>query len=295
MRVSTGIAFLAAAVACFAAMDTTTKAVSLTVPALMAVWSRNLFQVAAVAATLGPRRGRDLFKTTHPWLHAARGALLLLCSLSAFYAVRVMPVGEFTAIVLITPLVLTLLASRGERVPPLRWLLVFGGFAGAMMVIRPDSDQFNGAALLPLAIVAANTGYQWVTSRLAKMEDAGTMQFYTGVVGALLSGVALPWAWQTLSPAMWASLVLLGVLGTLGHFLLIHAYVRAPVAVLTPYLYLQIAFATLGGWLVFSYVPDAWSTAGILLIAVCGAGGTWLSQREAQMRKWGERRTRQEA
>ena len=37
-----------------------------------------------------------------------------------------MPVGEFTAIVMITPLVVTLLAALflGERVPPLRWALV---------------------------------------------------------------------------------------------------------------------------------------------------------------------------
>jgi drug/metabolite transporter (DMT)-like permease len=51
---------------------------------------------------------------------------------------------------------------------------------------------------------------------------------------------------------------------------------------LTPYLYAQIAFAMLAGWLVFSHVPDRWSLVGIAMIAVCGAGGAWLTVRESR-------------
>jgi drug/metabolite transporter (DMT)-like permease len=57
------------------------------------------------------------------------------------------------------------------------------------------------------------------------------------------------------------------------------------VAVLTPYLYLQIAFAALAGWLVFAHVPDAWSLAGIALVAVGGVFGTWLTGRELLARQ----------
>jgi drug/metabolite transporter (DMT)-like permease len=58
------------------------------------------------------------------------------------------------------------------------------------------------------------------------------------------------------------------------------AYARAPVAVLTPYLYLQVGFGALGGWIVFSHVPDDWSLAGIVMIVGCGVYGTWLTGRE---------------
>ena len=54
----------------------------------------------------------------------------------------------------------------------------------------------------------------------------------------------------------------------------------ASVAVLTPYLYLQILFGALGGWLVFAHVPDAWSLGGIALIFAGGVFGTWLTGRE---------------
>jgi drug/metabolite transporter (DMT)-like permease len=67
-----------------------------------------------------------------------------------------------------------------------------------------------------------------------------------------------------------------GILGTLGHYLLILSYGRTSPATLSPYLYTQIAFATLAGWLVFSHAPDAYAVAGILVIAGCGIAGTQL-------------------
>jgi len=49
---------------------------------------------------------------------------------------------------------------------------------------------------------------------------------------------------------------------------------------LTPYLYAQIAFAMLGGWAVFSQMPDRLSLVGIAAIALCGAAGASLTVRE---------------
>src|SRR5690606_30116292 len=89
-----------------------------------------------------------------------------------------------------------------------------------------------------------------------------------------------PLAWQALpSWHSWALLCLMGLLGTVGHFLLILAYRRAPASTLTPYLYAQIGFAMLGGWWVFGQVPDAASLMGIALITVCGAAGACPSSR----------------
>jgi drug/metabolite transporter (DMT)-like permease len=68
-----------------------------------------------------------------------------------------------------------------------------------------------------------------------------------------------------------------------GHFMMILAYTRAPAATLTPFLYAQIGFAMIGGWLVFSHVPDQWSVIGIGMIAVCGAAGAWLTVRESRV------------
>ena len=281
-----GIALLVAAVACFAVLDTTTKIISLSVPVFMAVWFRYAFQAIATTVAMLPSRGWSLLRTAHPKFQCLRGVLLLTTSMFAFFSLKHMPVGEFTAIVMITPLVITLLASLtlGERVSVLRWALVIGGFVGTLIIIRPGGNQFSWAMLLPLGLVVSHAWFQILTSRLARTEDPVTMHFYTGWVGTLLASLALPFAWTSLdSWTLWAGLALMGLMGTVGHFMMILAYARAPVSTLTPFLYAQIGFAMLGGWLAFSHVPDDLSLLGMGMIAVCGATGAWLAVRESRV------------
>ena len=282
----TGIGLVVASVACFAVLDTTTKYISNSVPLLMALWFRYAFQAVVTTATVLPLHGLAILRTVHPKFHMLRGLLLLSSSLFAFFSLRYMPVGEFTAIVMVTPLVITLLAatSLGEKVSPLRWALVTGGFAGTMVIIRPGHDAFEWTTLLPIGLVVSNAWFQVLTSKLVKTENPLTMQFYTGWAGTLVASLALPFAWVSLdSWTLWACLILMGLTGTIGHFLLILAYQRAPAATLTPYLFCQIGFAMFGGWLVFSHVPDQWSLVGIAMIAVCGAAGAWLAVRESRV------------
>lgn len=281
-----GIALLVVAVACFAILDTTTKAVSLSVPVLMALWFRYAFQAIATTVAVLPKRRWTLLRTAHPRFQCLRGVLLITSSALAFFSLQHMPVGEFTAIVMVTPLVITLLASLtlDERVSVLRWVLVIGGFVGTLIIIRPGSERFNWGMLLPLGLVASNAWFQILTSRLARTEDPFTMHFYTGWVGTLLASLALPFVWTSLdSWTLWAGLCLMGLMATVGHFVMILAYARAPVSTLTPFLYAQIGFAMLGGWLAFSHVPDQWSLLGIGMIAVCGAAGAWLAVRESRV------------
>ena len=281
-----GITLLIVAVACFAVLDTTTKFVSASVPVVMAMWFRYAFQAVATTAFMLPVRGRAMLRTAHPKFQCLRGMLLLTTSALAFFSLKYMPVGEFTAVVMITPLVITLLAALalGEPVSALRWVLVVGGFIGTLVIIRPGEEGLDWTLLLPLGLVASNAWFQILTSRMVKTEDPVTMQFYTGWVGTVIASAALPFFWIRLdSAALWAAVVFMGVMGTVGHFVMILAYAKAPVSTLTPFLYAQIAFAMLGGWLVFSHVPDQWSVLGMTLIAICGAAGAWLTVRESRV------------
>jgi drug/metabolite transporter (DMT)-like permease len=281
-----GIAMVVGAGACFSVLDTTTKFISTSVPLLMALWLRYAFQAIATTVTVLPMRGMSVWRTLHPKFQVLRGVLLLASSLFAFASLKYMPVGEFTAIVMIAPLAITVLAATvlKEKVSAMRWALVAGGFAGTVVIIRPGGETFQWASLLPLCLVVTNAWFQVLTSKLARTEDPVTMHLYTGWVGTLIATLALPFVWTAL-PAwwLWAALCFMGLMATVGHFMLILAYQRAAAATLTPYLYSQIAFAMLGGWIVFSHVPDNWSMVGMVMIAVCGAGGAWLTVRESRM------------
>ncbi len=277
-----GALFVLAAVSCFSGLDTTSKVIN-AVPVMMLVWFRYLTQAGVAALTLLPRGGTALLRTRHPWLHLLRGTLIMSTSVSSFLSLRYMPVGEFTAILMLTPLLMTLVSAAvfSEPVSPARWALIGLTFAGALLVVKPGADLLSPALLMPLLTLALNTGFHVVTSRLAKLDDVGTMQFYTGCTGAVLATLALPFFWAPLGSATtWALLGLVCLLSTAGHWMLIVGYTKAGVATATPLLFAQIAGSTLLGWLVFSHVPDAWALAGICIIAIGGASCTWLSTRE---------------
>jgi drug/metabolite transporter (DMT)-like permease len=132
-----------------------------------------------------------------------------------------------------------------------------------------------------LLLVLVNAVFQTLTRRLAEVDEAATTQFYTGCVGTVAATLLLPWAWEMPHDLrVWGQLLMLCVFGSVGHLLLIMAYARAPVATLTPFLYFQIAFAVLAGWLVFGHVPDWLAFLGLGLIGLCGSLGTWLASRQ---------------
>lgn len=281
-----GIGFLVAATACFAVLDTAVKVVGAVVSVLLALWFRYAFHAVVVTAVMLPIRGRSLVRTEHPRYQALRGVLLLSVSLMSFVAVQYMPVGEFTAIVMVTPLAVTLLAALflRERVTVLRWLLVGGGFAGALLVVRPGGGFLGWAALIPLALVFIYAWFQILTAKMARTEDPMTMHFYTGWVGTLVASLVLPLVWRAVPDARTLALLcLIGLMGTVGHFLLILAFQRAPASAIAPFLYTQIGFAMFCGWVVYDHVPGTLELTGMGLIVLCGATASWLTAREKRL------------
>lgn len=278
-----GIGFLIGAMICFAVLDTAVKLVGAFISILVAVWFRYVFQAVAVTAVMLPVRGRSLWHTQHMGAQVLRGSLLLAVSALSFVSVQFMPVGEFTAFVMTTPLVVTLLAAvfLKETVSRVRWLLVAGGFVGALLVVQPGQTSFDWHMLLPLMMVLIYAWFQILTSRMARTEDPMTMHFFTGWVGALVCTALLPLIWQAMPDNRTLLLLcLIGSMGTVGHFLLILAFARTPASTLTPYLYTQIGFAVFCGWLAFDHVPGDLELAGIILIAGCGVSASWLTTKE---------------
>ena len=284
-----GIAFVIGAASCFAVMDTTVRFVGAYFSVALVLWTRYGLHAAIMTLwiALSPQRS---FRSANPMFQIARGALLAFSSAMAFAALRRMPVAEFTAIVMLTPLVATLVARLWlkERISPLRWTLVFGGFVGALIVIRPGSGIVGWAALLPLAAAFSNAAFQTMTSRYAPHEDPFTTNFYTGATGMaiatpiLLAAVVDPIDTLMHAPGLQiGALMAVAALGTTGHLLLIMALGKAPASTLMPFQYVQLAVAALAGYVVFGVVPDGWGWVGMAIIGVCGAASAWLNVRAA--------------
>ncbi len=284
-----GIALIVGAAACFASLDTAVRYLGASIGIAMLLGLRYAIHTAAMSVWIALSSDKT-FRTAHPRFQFMRGALLLFSSALVFTTLRHMPVAEMTAIVMLTPLLVTLLARvwLHERVSALRWALVAGGFAGALIVIRPGSGLFGWVVLLPLAAAISNAVFQLLTARLAPHANPYTTNFYTGLTGMVLVLPLLLAGWQEVgttlaaAPALHLMLLLaVGALGTGGHMLLVLALGKAPTATLMPFLYTQIGAAALAGWLALGDVPDAWAWVGMAVIALCGAASAWLNVRDA--------------
>ena len=282
-RTWAGIGYLILSMICFAVLDAIIKHLVNLLPMVMVLWFRYVVQAVSTSLTLWTRQGRSLLRTQQPKLQLLRGFLLMMCSVLGFLSLQHMPLAEFAAIALLTPLAVTVLSRMlfKERISPLRWVLILGGFAGAMMIVRPGGHLAGAVAMLPLAMVLFYTAFQLLTSYMARTESPMTMHFYTGWVGTAAVSCLVYWHWTTdISPLNWALLVMCGLLGSTAHYLFILAFARVTPVRLSPFLYLQVVFSTLAGWVAFSFGPAGWGLVGMVLIMVCGAGAGWLNARE---------------
>jgi drug/metabolite transporter (DMT)-like permease len=190
--------------------------------------------------------------------------------------------------IMLSPMVATAMAAvvLKDHVNHLRWVLMAIGLGGVLLVVRPGGQVFGWALMFPVVLVTAYGWFQVLTSRLSGDENPYTTHFYTGLVGAIASLPLAIYSWNTQALLnYWYWFILLGFFGTFGHLMLIRAFNRANAVVLSPYLYTQIAFATLAGWLAFDHVPDALAWAGIGVIAGSGVGNALLSIREAEHKR----------
>jgi drug/metabolite transporter (DMT)-like permease len=268
-----GIVFAVLAMASLSFSDATSKWVMLSVTPLMVLWFRYAVQALGTTLVLAPLRGRAMWRTNSLRWQLLRGVLMVSCSLLAFYCLQRMPVAEFTATVMLTPLVLTALARfvMKEPVSPLRWLMVAGGLVGALLVVHPGGQVDPSVAWMALAVVLTFAVFQAVTSHMTRTEDPAVMQLYTGWVGWVVSTLLVLNAWVTPQSAQeWALLLLVGSAATLGQYLLIVAFSKAPASVVSPLLYTGVGFSTLMGWWLFDHMPDALAFTGMALVVLCG-------------------------
>lgn len=269
-----GIVLLLCALLAFVSFDATSKFLSTRYPVPMLVWVRYTLPCVLLALWFAPREGRKLIATRHPGLQIVRALLLLICTATAMTAMRTIPLAEATAILFVAPLLVTIAAgpALGERVPRIAWIATVVGFSGVLLIARPGTNfDPTGFGLMLLAAVSF-AGYQLLTRRLAATDRSLVTLFYTMTVGAITMTLGLPLFWAPLAPPPLHALLIasLGLWGVLGHFLLIRAFSHAPASTLSTFLYFQLVWASILGWIVFSHLPDWVSTIGIGCIAAAG-------------------------
>jgi drug/metabolite transporter (DMT)-like permease len=279
-----GIALMCAAVLCFTGIDTSAKYLNHYMDTLLVVWARYLGAFLIGCLLVNPLLKPELLRTARPWLQLGRSALLLFSTVLNIYALRYLQLDETLSILFATPLLVAALSIPilGESIGPRRWAAIIVGFLGIMIITRPGFGNMHPAALLTVLGTVCYAVYSISTRILSATDSSGTTLFYSSLFGAVVMTAILPFVWSwPVGPLQIAVMVIMGTCGALGHYLLILAHRLAPASILAPFIYTQIVWMVLSGYLVFGDLPTHWTLIGG---AVVIASGLYLLYRERKMR-----------
>ena len=271
-----GIAHMVLGVTTFSAMEAVGKWLAADHSVLQMLAVRSTVAILILLALLPFVGGLSTLRTQQPWGHAVRS----LCGVAAFViyftALRSLPLADAVTVALGSPLILVALSVPllGERVRMRQWMAVVLGFIGVLLIVRPSAAGLRPAALL---VVLSNVCYALMmilTRRMTRgqwtRETSLSFVFYALGGQALVGWAAAAFAWQPLALRGVALMSAMGVLGLVGHLSVAVALRTAPVAVVAPFEYTSLVWATLFGLVLFGEFPTARVWLGAALVVLAG-------------------------
>lgn len=206
------------------------------------------------------------------WLaQVVRTAFLVAAMTLYFVAIARIPLADALGAYFIAPIAATLLAAIAlrERLDRRKLSAVFLGFVGAILVVRPGTETSTDT-LIALASGFCMACYLVLTRATAQGRSPVstlTIQLVLGIL-MLMPLAVLQWTMPTREGLL--LILLMGLVSTLSNLMTISAFRLAPVATLSPLVYLELIGATALGFALFGDLPSPMTWAGIAVIVAAG-------------------------
>ncbi|TAL83607.1 MAG: DMT family transporter [Candidimonas sp.] len=255
--------------------DAAVKSLDGRYPAMQVLFLRAAIALPLVTALALSLEGRRALYTRQLGLHTARG-LLNVIGATAFYLGLVhLQLAETTAIAYAAPIFVVLLSRiiLKEKLDAYRSMAIALGFAGVVIIVRPGGSAFQAASFYPLITAMTYATMMVSARRIDPTQSFPNLMFYAVMPQVVFSIIPQPWIWQPVAGADWLILIAIGVFSSLGISLISQAFRFAPAAIVAPFDYTGLLWATFLGWLVWGELPDAISYVGMALIIGAGLIG----------------------
>ena len=265
-------------------MDGFAKYLSDDLPILQITWARYFFTVAFVFPIMFFFYKKQLVWSDKPKLQILRGLILLSANICFFYAISIISLAKALTLAFIAPLIVTAFSPilLEEKVGFRRWTAVAVGFIGSLVVIRPGFLELNLASLAALGTGFFYGFYLIITRKLSTSDNPLLTLLITGMVGAVLVSVIIPFYWVKPTLNQWSLMAGIGVFACIGHLFLILSLKYADASKLAPLGYTEIIPNVIIGYYFFNEFPDNWTYLGLFIIVL---SGLYISKREYYLRK----------
>jgi len=232
-----------------------------------------------------------IFSTHYPLLTIIR-VMLFFFGFSSFYiSITIMPLATATALFFASPFLMTIFAIfiLIEEVGLRRWLAVIIGFIGVYVILNPDFNYFNFLSLTPVLCAFCYALSMIIIKKTSDKDDVYSQMFHFYIFAIAISLIIYFFIgdgqynnfdypasqfilrkWFTNLEFSLPYMIFIGVIGATGFLCFFTAYRIASPAVVSPFEYSILAWASLNGWIFFDEIPNQRTVVGMILI-VCGS------------------------
>ena len=219
----------------------------------------------------------DILNTKQPYIQFSRGVILSLNNCLVVYTFTLLGLVETHAIIACYPLIVAGLSVPflGERFGWRRWMAIFTGFIGVIIILRPNTNVITEGSVFAIIGAIMFAVYLILTRYVSRSDTAITSFFWTGIGGTVTMSIISLFIWDDILKEDYLWLLLMCVLSAGSHFLMVKTLQVAEASVVQPFSYLQLVFGSIIGVTIFSESIDLMIIMGALIVIGSGLFTTW--------------------
>ena len=212
----------------------------------------------------------DFYKTSRPFLHFKRCLAGLIAIVAIFVALRKLPLATVVSISFAAPIFTTIFSIflLKEKVGFYRWLAVFVGFIGIIIISEPGYSSLNINYLYPIVFCLGLSYVAIAIRQLSSTEPVWLIGLYFSFSIMIISFFTISQGWLMPNSKDLFLLSMVGILGGLANLWLTHSYKLSEVTLVTPLKYLALVFGIFFGYLIWDEVPSIKTLVGASLVII---------------------------
>ena len=266
-----GIVLMCLSTVAFSIMHGLVRFVSEVLPPFQIAFFRNIFGLAFLFPIL-MRSQFAILRTKRIRLHALRGVINMAAMLMFFTALSISPIAKVTALSFTAPIFMAILAVvvLGERFRIYRWVAIFLGFAGMLIILRPGFVVIDTGAILVTVAAALWAVAMIIIKILSRTESSLTIVAYMGIFLGLFSIAPAFWVWQPFGLQTLGWMILIGLFGSIAQIAISQSFKETDPTAVMPFDFLKLIWtAMIGAWF-FAEIPDIYTWVGAAVIFLAG-------------------------
>lgn len=278
-----GVLYGIASVACFAMMDASVKWLDM-FPVGQVLFSRFFFGLIPILMLVPRSEFKTFYKTSRPKLHAFRAITGTLAIIALFIALREIPLADVVSLTFGGPIFVTLgsIFFLSEKVGVKRWLAVLIGFFGMLLIVKPAYEELNIYYIFPIIFCIFFACVALSIRSLSSTEPNYRIALYFSLLSMIVGLLTLPFGWVMPNKFELFLLIFTGLIGSVANILLTVSLRFAEASLVTPTKYLNLVFAILLGYFIWSEIPKLLTLVGAGLIII---SSVIIFMRESELKK----------